>query len=859
MKNVNKEVKRNPQLFFLVLSLFFLVIVLPAGMSDEGISFVRSQKEAEKEYYSVEDMIFTSCYEDMGKISHYFRCLYEKDKPLKGYEWNETCRISYIDLDSLSCRNFILTSRNDNSIDKFLKTVSIKKLPTLPKSLIEEQKFDGSWDSDPVKTAFNIWILMPLKEKYSENIEKALTWLKNNRNNDEKCWPSGACSVQSTAKVLAYLTLANYNNTIRIIHDSQAWINERQNYIENAPWTIKISSAYDTSCTYYYSGSKDISVYDNETYTISISPKYNSNFNISCDDTVSFKIYNKIDEQIFSSSSGSEINYTIPDACWSETKWGECSLETSLYAAITNLPEKKEKAVKDYFLTKMKNDPIFGKYVDSDNPLIDSALYVNYIDENQDVVDWLVYNQNNDGSWSMHPSDDKVIPTLWVLSALENLIFPPKPEVIEDGKNWIMSNYPSNGWEDDKKDALSYYVFKDKLEAYFKSIPGILVFNNSLKEVIEISNHNSQSYSEIVINASKDMKKKIKVIGFNNISAGISKNVTIIKKEQKDGNYYGFIEIFLNDEKYRKIPVIIYNDPYINLTFEKKLNIFGSAGKSNVNVSKSDSEFVCRLRSNSSFADNKTYVISDQKNIAIDINFDKKEKKTLNFSGEFFCKSKLNSFTIPTEFTIYQYPTVPFEINEYEFEILKRKDKKIKIKNLLEEVLYVSLKVENPGYFKIDEEEIILPARSSKDVMLINEVPFNINFTSANSINVKAKNYFEKVDFTVDLNDKEKDTGNLFTYFIIGLTVVLFSIIGVFILKNVKNRNKLLKKGKIPEKKEAETNKKQETKDKKDLLKLMMILKAVNDVLHKDKNAIKEELQQHGINPEELDSMINNT
>jgi hypothetical protein len=159
-------------------------------------------------------------------------------------------------------------------------------------------------------------------------------------------------------------------------------------------------------------------------------------------------------------------------------KGQECDFETSLNVLNTydgkNIEEssKIEKFI-DSFITKDSDQ----KYVYDTNQIIDTSKYL-YYKNNEELTDFLKFNQNNDGSWG---DDEDILYSGWAVLGLQKSS--SKSEHLEDGKKWIYYNEPQNGWGSIKKNTIAYIAIKEKLKPYLKITPQNIIKNSTTFEI----------------------------------------------------------------------------------------------------------------------------------------------------------------------------------------------------------------------------------------------------------------------------------------------------------------------------------------------------------------------------------------
>ncbi|MFW6231309.1 MAG: hypothetical protein ACOC32_04795, partial [Nanoarchaeota archaeon] len=180
-----------------------LSVSVSADMPPDGIYFVRPESSEREtvdfrpEYVTDEALVFYSCIEGAERV---FNSVYCKADPtnlieLDAYPWKDDCFISSYELNDSTCSELVVMSEyeEDDEILKWDQEVVVADVDSIPHVILDSQTSDGGW-SDPVSTAWVIWALSEFSRgdyqnnTYSEQIEAGLTWLKKERDEDDKCW-----------------------------------------------------------------------------------------------------------------------------------------------------------------------------------------------------------------------------------------------------------------------------------------------------------------------------------------------------------------------------------------------------------------------------------------------------------------------------------------------------------------------------------------------------------------------------------------------------------------------------------------------------------------------------------------------
>ncbi|MFW6272585.1 MAG: hypothetical protein ACOC2U_02245, partial [bacterium] len=775
------------------------------------------------------------------------------------------------------CKEVVIASvdqKNNEIIEK--KEVKLNKIIPLERTILSTQNADGSWDT-PSESAFNIWILWQFKEIYETKINESLEWLKKVRINKDKCWKepysdSDRCSLRETSKVLAYLKLAGFDEALRIVHDGQAWLNTKQNFEIDKTWTLYVTSSRETNCTYEYDTTSKFDIEEDGEEEFSIDPIYRSQINLSCEDNV-WMLITQNDGKVVADVFDDELRFFIDGGCWDEDNWKGCDYKSSLYATIATLDENRKEAGQQYLESLLVDHEILGKYLPSDERIIDSAIYLQYIDYNPSVRSFLVFSQNNDGSWG-NKSEDYVKNTLYTALTFADKDFKPQEESYEDAREWVMKNTPFNGWYDIEKDALTYFLLKDEIPQFLSTSPKVLFFNNTSEKKIELNNPTHYNFTDIGINISEEIKSFFLFEDEINVSAQETIEIEVTQQNKKDGLFFGFINLSDNSEILKRVPVIIQNNPKIDIRYPKEVYVINSTKKIDFVVDKSASEFICNIISDQDILFLNTPKLTNHKSLSVSIELPLAQRKTIDYKGNLVCKSELITKEFPINMTIHQYEEFPVKISENIFLEKRGEVPKIELENLIDEEIDVSIKFETPeSFYTVEENRIVLGPYENKKIRVVNDVPLGINYTVENKILFEALDHEVSIDFEAELNDKDTSKPGAMgivmkiLLWIVGLVIVGGAgFVGYIVLsaklRDKKNKNK---KQKVEEdeknnaKNSETTNQNNLNQDKLDpeTIELIRVIDQLNKKLSKDDSAMITKLKEKGFTDDKIKYAMN--
>jgi len=400
------------------------------------------------EYLSVEDLIFYTCIEENNvPVKSTVICMDDNSfKDIEVVRWldEENCFMGTYNLDSKDCSKMIIQSEyvKDEELVTIQKEVKVNRFSSILDLVSRNQYSDGGWKNS-IETAAGIWVLSNFWEIYDDEMSLGIEWLKLARNNDFKCWPNEDCSVRSTAKIMAYLSMAGLNDSYRVMHDGLIFLEQQQNfYLENDLWELRIKpfDSGNTSCLISYEenlyNENNFTLFEETLSTFEFSPVPNEELIVICDQNFAANLTTE-DEEIVFIYEGDNLSYDTPNNCWSnDHKWGGCDITTTLLALMSNISEKNKELALEYLKTELIIERSGEMYVGKAKNITDSAIY-DYVVDNQNITSWMRYKQNNVGSWGNNSDLINIMTTGFSLLGLHKSGFNRTNEVIEDAEKWV--------------------------------------------------------------------------------------------------------------------------------------------------------------------------------------------------------------------------------------------------------------------------------------------------------------------------------------------------------------------------------------------------------------------------------------
>lgn len=342
----------------------------------------------------------------------------------------------------------------------FIILISLSLLQAQVNSTEEQQKIDEAYscledkiegNCESLPTEEKIFSLLAINECKAEIIDDS---------SDEGCWPSGDCSLKTTAQ--AVLALDNVGaNTDK----AQQWLLSQNRTPSELTWYLQIESSELTTCGISYTGfSSTIEITEDkkisgdagqclslaqDDYWLEISSLcYDQEFSISCDkDFFTTLLFRKqgspiihVSQEISHASTGGTTTEKVESFCFREGGIGNpCNYEGSLWAALAlDSLEEDMSPYLPYLITLAEDNQKF---------LPDAFLYL--ITADKEYSNSLLSKQKKIGTqYYWQESTDMYYDTALAL-------FPFRHETIlekTNSKQWLLENQDENGcWQDNTR------------------------------------------------------------------------------------------------------------------------------------------------------------------------------------------------------------------------------------------------------------------------------------------------------------------------------------------------------------------------------------------------------------------------
>ena len=825
--------------FLLVGILFLVVLFLPYTFAEDdaevrsrppdGIYFVRpevSEKETvdfRPEYVTGEHLTFYSCIERASRV---FNSVYCKDNPaeviqLDTYLWENGCYISSYHIESAICPELVVLAeyQQRDEILRWEEEIVITDVESIPYILLDTQTADGGW-GDPVSTAWVIWALSEFSfgehqtNTYATHIESGLRWLKENRNEENKCWPEDECNIRVTAEVLAMLDQANLTGRVdwlRIVHDATVWLSLQQNlfdlldpnpedttdekwtaYITGVDWTDGTIPTDHSSCLIQYADELDltIQVVFDVTYQINFTPIHHEIFDIICTPNhLPILIKNTRDEVMFNSTTGN-VSYRIPGACWNHIQpWGNCDVTTTNFASRAPLDSIRTTLAINSLNDMLKRDDI-GYFFDTSDPYFDTSWFLYNRFGKGDESDgelsqtekralrWLLFNQNNDGSWgnSSATFDENLLSTAMASIALSELNNGSLVEFIKDSNIWISQNRPVDGWDTVKRDAIGFLAFSRSAKPFILSRDGIVKMTKNQMDV-ELYNPSSFDFNSLEFLMTPGISDYIEIDTIGSLASDFFKDIRLSLKENPAQSAFGYISVLNEGYEIGKFPVLIQQVPEIEFSLRsREISVYNGRGSITFDISKTEGVTLdCSLKwDDPSITTRQRFSIDRERSVETDFLLSSVENKQESYEGRFECISEGMNMTFPFTLSTMQFETVPFSVYPSSINLSGPDDEMyFTIRNNvgIEIMVNSEFEMEDP-YMIINQPQVSIPPFDTVDIRITHYIEENETLVWDNIIRVFGYDRNEYVSVMVDHEARR-------SFSFVGLFFTLVLIFGI--------------------------------------------------------------------------------
>lgn len=812
--------RKEGSMRFVVLVGILIMVLMPCVFSlEQGIHLVRpittyiESNLSVPSYLSLEDITFIACLEEENiPLQLSVICIDDNDfEDLVSYPWGDSnCQIGSINLEDFSCTHVRLSAEYemDGENNRMTQDVLVSKYSKVLDKVLSSQYSDGGWRTTK-DTTYGIWALSHFPKIFDYEIDQAMTWLKLERNEEEKCFPQSPCNVPLTMEILAILTESGFDDARRVVNDARNWIENKQFYYQQEDmWTVEVESPVDNAHFVLVAKDKDLldtnfSLPNNTARIYNFTATMDSTIYVISHDNFEGVIYDKYGIPMYR-YTGNNLTYKINGACWSTNKKGEpCDERTTAYASLLDLHKPNIREAKRYMFSAVNFSDIVGAYFGSSEDVIGSSMFLatmynmseteyiadytpymerfDYMDEGEqydryiyELRNWILFMQNNEGSWGDDNAsiNEKAYHTAHGVLGLLYSGMNRSNEPITDAEEWLSDMEDYLTINDTVALGSAFYVLENYARPMLTSVPGVVVVDNA-EVTFSLFNPTTFNLRELSYNLSGELPAYITIDEKETISSYSYRSVQISRKATPTGSVEGYLTVSNLGEEVAKIPVVVADYPFLNITSEDTLTVFGKRGTIRLQAKKSSHAFTCRMVWDSGEISSDQTVQITSGSASLNFVFSQPETKEDLYKGTLTCTAGNDDYTFPISVYVTRYSSYPLTLSPQSIYINSSSEHPVfYIKNNLDSDLSpdITIEAQATGYFEV-VDSINLNPNEERNVTLHNLVPDNENFTMTFSIGVEAFGKKETIPVVVDITYTPKRSLGL-----VGLIIMLFII-----------------------------------------------------------------------------------
>ncbi len=635
----------------------------------EGIFLVEPENQYRVErtvptYLSSEDLTFFACIEyDDIPIRLSLLCSDDNNFiDISAIKWGtENCFMGSVDLDQLKCSDAVLVAdyvRNGEN-QRLTKSIRINRVTGSLQRLLAAQYIDGGWSS-ALDTAYALFSLKPFEDVFTDRILQGLQYLKENRDETQKCWPEAQCQISTTASVAYLLAQSEYSDESRILRDATTYLTKTMSYISSGEtYSIEVAdyignqnNTINTSCVFAYGAANESIVmpryprYINRTKT----PAYGTVVNVVCTENIVATIVSNVRGRIIG-YAGDNFTYSIPGPCWTYNNENvTCDVRATAFAAGAPIDSARASAASEFLSRRFSTSVLGDELADKDIMTAaviaagSSTVGVTTVQRTR-ILNNLLYRQTNDGSWNAtsmyynnttyyeptteyvlnfsHVLADNVTKSIvytgFTVQALLQNDYTREDEPVLDAERWLSTNEQAVMLELDEESAQDAEI--------------VLEYNENRSEITKEAKRNAMELYVLQQNTRPFLKSspRVVVLDRSEITVDLTNPTTFLLEdltydlptnlvpyvviEEKDtfapysfrritfqqrGNVstseFGYLRIKSGADEYAKIPLLVTSAPSINITFPSTFTVFGASSILPLNVTKSSHNFSCTMK-----------------------------------------------------------------------------------------------------------------------------------------------------------------------------------------------------------------------------------------------------------------------
>ena len=705
------------------------------------------------------------------------------------------CYFSNYNLEDMECDDFTLTiDYKTNNVNKQIKRTFTKQKQS---KLINYVLGVDYALLEPDELSYYLIVLNDIISKTSDESIKAYEKLKTDRSNKDKCWPSSSCSIPKTAEILRNLAFATYAVDTRLLEDGKNYLEKNLISNTNNPLEFEITVDDNFNDSDEVQCSLKIDDEDAKNYIFDeddpdISKEASEKIVFACNETIT-----EITFELKNVNNNTQLTkeYTLTTGFTYEIEDFSCvgTGTTCNYDSTIDALNAYGDDINDYTLLEayienlIIEEPDGETYIATNDKNEDIGKYL-YYEENEGLMDYLKFSQNNDGSWGSSSSKyDKIEDTSWSIIGLQKV--EPASEYVLDGKKWIYFNEPETGWGDVEKNSLAYLAIKEQIKPHIK----ISTTNTISKwKHFDVENPTINVIRDVTVTVSKEIQPYVSYKSSLGDLEGEEKtafNITV------NDNFYGRVtgEVIVTgiDGKNKKIELAKFT---INL--EGPIPITLTGGKYvisedepiiKLNIKKNIPTFslLCSYKNPFTKLDEKQTITQTSKTFNIDNN----KLKAGEFKTDINCKYDDNEFTQSISMDV-SVANKTFEITTKQYNLTNYEDFSLTLKSTSKKKQLVTFDFDGDyrGILKASETEKLVAAGDERELFFVIENPTFLeilgNATQGNILIISDTGYTKKIPIVYSIGAEPIKKGfPTWIKWVIGIFILIIIFFGINIYR----------------------------------------------------------------------------
>jgi hypothetical protein len=706
----------------------------------------------------------------------------------------EVCYYTNYDLNNINCSDFNLEIKYENN--NKLKSIKRTFIEQKPSKLVNHVLNQNYQQLSPTDISYYLIMQGDISTKTSKETELIYQFLKNERNNDYKCWPKNVCSIQETAEILVNLVLAEYDENSRLIFDGQKYLERYLIEAEEEEYDLDIYVTHDWDGI---DDDEDIEInctikLDNEDEEVVEFDDNNDDYDGDIKNEVELSCDGKMDEikviidskdtdyqrtEIYEESSGFTIDLTNY-VCVAKENY--CNFDYTLDTMFAFHDDIDDKDLIHNYIDAYLIEKESETYLKGTTAYSEMGKFIFYKD-NGEVENYLKYKQNNDGSWGTGSKYDKIAETAWAVIGLQKS--DKKSENTEDAEKWIYYNEPNFGWGSIEKNTLAYFAIKEKIKPYLSIntrnyIPGYAKFN--------IINPTIYNLRKLVLNFDDEISPHIFYTqDLGDLDGENNKTFEVRVNENFFGEKTGMMKITGIDTKGKTLTLV-------NIPIKIKSQMPFEVSNEDVLISKENPEVLlnivnitgtydmdCTIKT--PFSEDEEINIKESTKTVVLKNPD---AKTGSFEISFDCYSGNANFIYETPIFI-NFTKESFEVENATAKITDGKDFYVKVISTYDERQTINAEISGflSNYVSSIDEDKMLAKNDSREIYF--KVSNYDTLKTFGNLSGKIKlisstGYTQEVDLLLRPGEEKKESSNLLWYIIFGVAafIIILVILGYF-------------------------------------------------------------------------------